>query len=199
MVSLSWGKRTPRDRGAQVTETVKQNSQEEEEVQKSSWDALECLLNTKKPTTDRVTLHQVRQRTDQELWTECFPEFTQVGGFRTGTSKVAWNTHERPQERARAVSEEIMAQSLLKLIKDTNPDLNSAKPKQNENTKKITSKHIIKLFKLQKKKIKRKTGRIRFKRLTGMYGLYLDLHSNKLKKSILENLGNMNRIIFDNS
>lgn len=77
-----------------------------------------------------------------------------MGGFRTVTSKVAWNTQERPQERARAVSEEIMAQSLLKLIKDTNPDLNSAKPKQNENTKKITSKHIIKLFKLQKKKDK---------------------------------------------
>lgn len=154
MVSLSWGKRTPRDPGAQVIETVKQNSQEEEEVQKSSWDPLECLLNTKKPTMDRVKLHQVRQRTNQELWTECFPEFTQVGGFRTVTSKVAWNTQERPQERARAVSEEIMAQSLLKLIKDTNPDLNSAKPKQNENTKKITSKHIIKLFKLQKKKDK---------------------------------------------
>lgn len=69
---------------------------------------------------------------------------------------MALNTQERPQEKATAVYEEIMAQSLLKLIKDTNPDLNSAKPKQNENTKKITSKHIIKLFKLQRKKIKKK-------------------------------------------
>lgn len=79
-----------------------------------------------------------------------------------------------------------MAQSVLKRIKDTNPDLrNSAKPKQNENTKKITCKHIIKLFKLQgekkeiKKEIKKKPIELDLKDSLERMDFNLDLHSNK--------------------
>lgn len=49
--------------------------------------------------------------------------------------------------------EELMTQFVLKLIQDTNPQIN----KQYENTNKTTSKHIIKLSKLKgKKEMKRK-------------------------------------------
>lgn len=61
--------------------------------------------------------------------------------------------------------EELMTQFVLKLIQDTNPQIN----KQYENTNKTTSKHIIKLSKLKGKKgDEEETYKIRFKKLTGM-------------------------------
>lgn len=73
---------------------------------------------------------------------------------------------------------------MLKLIRHQPTDLRietQQNPSRLKIQRKITPKYIIKMFKLQEKRYKEETYKIRFKRLTRLYGPYLNLDSNKLK------------------